>query len=69
MTQKTPLDRRGFMRIAGTFGLTPTLYAVAGMVGPLTLEGVGRAAAQTAASRSGTAAVNLKFGASGFKIV
>ena len=66
MTQKTPLDRRGFMRIAGTFGLTPTLYAVAGMVGPLTLEGVGRAAAQTAAARSGPAAVTLKFGASGF---
>lgn len=69
MTQKTPLDRRGFMRIAGTFGLTPTLYAVAGMVGPLTLESVGRAAAQTAASRSGPAAVTLKFGASGFNEV
>ncbi len=66
MTQKTPLDRRGFMRIAGTYGLTPTLYAVAGVVGPLTLEGVGSAAAQTAAARSGPAAVTLKFGASGF---
>ena len=66
MAQKTPLDRRGFMRIAGTYGLTPTLYAVAGVVGPLTLEGVGNAAAQTAAARSGPAAVTLKFGASGF---
>ena len=66
MAQKTPLDRRGFMKIAGTYGLTPTLYAVAGVVGPLTLEGVGQAAAQTAAARSGPAAVTLKFGASGF---
>lgn len=66
MAQKTPLDRRGFMKIAGTYGLTPTLYAVAGMVGPLTLEGVGRAAAQTANQRSGAAAVTLKFGAAGF---
>ena len=66
MADKTPLDRRGFMRIAGTYGLTPTMFAVAGMVGPLTLEGVGNAAAQTAANRSGTAGVTLKFGASGF---
>ena len=66
MAKKTPLDRRGFMRIAGTYGLTPALYATAGMVGPLTLEGVGKAAAQTAAARSGPAAVTLKFGASGF---
>ncbi len=36
MTQKTPLDRRGFMRIAGTYGLSSTAFAVAGMVGPLT---------------------------------
>lgn len=47
MTQKTPLDRCGFMRVAGTYGLSSTAFAVAGMVGPLTLEGVGKAAAQT----------------------
>ena len=62
----TPLDRRGFMRIAGTYGLSSTMFAAAGIVGPLTLEGVGTAAAQTAAARSGTPQVTLKFGASGF---
>lgn len=66
MADKTPLDRRGFMRIAGTYGLTPTMFAVAGMVGPLTLEGVGEAAAQNANARKSTAGVTLKFGASGF---
>lgn len=66
MADKTPLDRRGFMRIAGTYGMSSTLFAVAGVVGPLTLEGVGNAAAQTAAARSGTPQVTLKFGASGF---
>ena len=66
MAQQTPLDRRGFMRIAGTYGLSSTAFAVAGMVGPLTLEGVGRAAAQTAASRSGKPVIALKFGAAGF---
>jgi hypothetical protein len=48
MSKETKLDRRGFMRIAGRYGLSSTAFAVAGMVGPLTLEGVGRAAAQTA---------------------
>ncbi|MBU1358233.1 MAG: TRAP transporter substrate-binding protein DctP [Gammaproteobacteria bacterium] len=66
MARQTPLDRRGFMRIAGTYGLSSTAFAVAGMVGPLTLEGVGRAAAQTADKRSGAAVKTLKFGASGF---
>lgn len=67
MAQRTPLDRRGFMRIAGRYGLTSTALAVTGMVGPLTLEGVGRAAAQTAAARSnGTPLKTLKFGAAGF---
>lgn len=66
MADKTPLDRRGFMRIAGTYGMSSTLFAVAGVVGPLTLEGVGNAAAQTAAARSKTPQVTLKFGASGF---
>lgn len=36
------------------------------MVGPLTLEGVGRAAAATSESRSGKAMRTLKFGAAGF---
>jgi TRAP-type transport system periplasmic protein len=54
------------MRIAGRYGLSSTAFAVAGMAGPLTLEGVGRAAAQTAAARSGTPLMTLKFGAAGF---
>jgi TRAP-type C4-dicarboxylate transport system substrate-binding protein len=66
MAQKTPLDRRGFMKIAGTYGLSSTAFAVAGMAGPLTLEGAGIAAAQTAAKRSGTPLMTLKFGAAGF---
>ena len=66
MAQKTPLDRRGFMKIAGTYGLSSTAFAAAGIVGPLTLEGVGTAAAQTAASRSGKSLMTLKFGAAGF---
>jgi TRAP-type transport system periplasmic protein len=66
MAQKTPLDRRGFMKIAGTYGLSSTAFAVAGYLGPLTLEGVGKAAAQTAASRSGASMMTLKFGAAGF---
>src|SRR5690606_2326697 len=65
MTTKTPMDRRGFMRIAGTYGLTSTTLAAIGFFGPLTLEGVGRAAAQTAAARSGKAQFNFKFGAAG----
>ena len=55
MSKGTPLDRRGFMRIAGRYGFTSTALAVAGMVGPLTLEGVGRAAAATSDARSGKA--------------
>jgi TRAP-type transport system periplasmic protein len=66
MASKTPLDRRGFMRIAGRYGLSSTAFAMAGMAGPLTLEGVGRAAAQTATARSGTPLMTLKFGAAGF---
>jgi TRAP-type C4-dicarboxylate transport system substrate-binding protein len=66
MAQKTPLDRRGFMKIAGTYGLSSTAFAVAGYLGPLTLEGVGKAAAQTAAQRSGSSLLTLKFGAAGF---
>ncbi len=54
------------MKIAGTYGLSSTAFAMAGMVGPLTLEGVGKAAAQTAAARSGTPVITLKFGAAGF---
>lgn len=66
MTTKTPLDRRGFMRVAGRYGLTSTLLGAVGMFGPLTLEGVGRAAAQTANARDGKAKFNFKFGAAGF---
>ncbi|MYN14233.1 TRAP transporter substrate-binding protein DctP [Pusillimonas sp. TS35] len=66
MTTKTPLDRRGFMRIAGRYGLSSTLLGAVGMFGPLTLEGVGQAAAQTAKGRNGTAKYNFKMGAAGF---
>ncbi len=67
MANETKLDRRGFFRIAGRYGLTSTALAAAGMFGPLTLEGVARAAAQTAdARKAGTPLMTLKFGASGF---
>jgi TRAP-type transport system periplasmic protein len=66
MASTTPLNRRGFLRIAGRYGLTSTALAAAGFAGPLTLEGVGKAAAQTAAKRAGSAQFNLKFGAAGF---
>jgi TRAP-type C4-dicarboxylate transport system substrate-binding protein len=66
MAHNTPLDRRGFMKIAGRYGLSSTAFAAAGLAGPLTLEGVSTAAAQTAAARSGTAVKTLKFGAAGF---
>ena len=66
MSEKTPLDRRGFLRIASRYGYTSALLAVAGTVGPLTLEGVGTAAAATEAERDKTAVKTLKFGASGF---
>jgi TRAP-type transport system periplasmic protein len=67
MGNSTPLNRRGFFRIAGRYGMTSTALAVAGTLGPLTLEGVGRAAAQTAGARTAATPVRtLKFGASGF---
>ena len=67
MADKTPLDRRGFLRIASRYGLTSTALAVTGIVGPLTLEGVGRAAAATADARAaGSPLMTLKFGAAGF---
>ncbi len=66
MTTKTPLNRRGFMRIAGRYGLSSTMLAAVGMFGPLTLERVGHATAQTAQGRSGKAKYNFKMGAAGF---
>ena len=66
MKKGTPLDRRGFMRIAGRYGFTSTALAITGIVGPLTLEGVGRAAAATSDARDGKAIRTLKFGAAGF---
>lgn len=67
MANDTPLDRRGFLRIASRYGLTSTAFAAAGIVGPLTLSSVARAASQTADARAaGTPLVTLKFGASGF---
>jgi TRAP-type C4-dicarboxylate transport system substrate-binding protein len=67
MKNQTPLDRRGFMRIAARYGLTSTALATAGFFGPLTLEGVARAASQTADARSNMKPlITLKFGASGF---
>lgn len=67
MTNATKMDRRGFFRIAGRYGLTSTALAAAGMFGPLTLEGVAKAAAQTEDARNAsTPLMTLKFGASGF---
>tara|TARA_B110000971_G_scaffold31710_1_gene29079 strand:- start:2354 stop:3571 length:1218 start_codon:yes stop_codon:yes gene_type:complete len=66
MKKGTPLDRRGFMNIVGRYGFTSTALAITGIVGPLTLEGVGRAAAATSDARSATPLMTLKFGASGF---
>ncbi len=66
MAQKTLLDRPGLMKIAGTYGISSTAFAAAGLVGPLTLEGVATAAAQSAAARSATPVKTLKFGAAGF---
>ena len=63
----TKIDRRGFFRIAGRYGLTSTVIAAAGMAGPLTLGGLARAASQTADARNAsTPLVTLKFGAAGF---
>jgi TRAP-type transport system periplasmic protein len=66
MAKTSPLTRRGFLQIAGRYGFTSTAIAAASFVGPLTLEGVGKAAAQTAAKRGGAAQFTLKFGAAGF---
>lgn len=61
----TPLTRRDFLRIAGRFGYTSTAIAVAGVIGPLTLEGVASAAALEAGTRDAkTPLRTLKFGAS-----
>jgi len=62
----TPLDRRGFFKIAGRYGYTSALLAVAGTAGPLTLATVGKAAAQTEKKRDKSAMKTLKFGAAGF---
>ena len=67
MPNQTPLNRRQFFKIAGRYGLTSTMLAVAGTVGPLTVAGVARAAAQNADARAaGTPLMTLKFGAAGF---
>ena len=52
MAKTSPLTRRGFLQIAGRYGFTSTAIATASLVGPLTLEGVGKAAAQTALAKS-----------------
>ena len=49
MTQKTPLDRRGFMRIAGTYGLKKEKYDVAQAVGKPLFDMVKRSGAKLAA--------------------
>lgn len=67
MAHDTPIDRRGFFRIAGRYGLTSTVIAASGIVGPLTLSGLARAASETADARNATTPLmTLKFGASGF---
>lgn len=67
MAKHPPLDRRGFFRIAGRFGLTSTAIAAASMAGPLTLSSLAQAASKTADARgAGKPLKTLKFGASGF---
>ncbi len=66
MSKNTPLDRRGFFKIAGRYGYTSALLAVAATAGPLTLATVGKAAAQTEKKRDKTAIRTLTFGAAGF---
>lgn len=67
MAKDTPLDRRGFLRIASRYGLTSTALAVSSIAGPLTLSNVARAASQTADARNASTPLRtLKFGASGF---
>jgi len=66
MKDSTPLDRRGFLKIARRYGYTSALLAVAGTAGPLTLATVGKAAAQTEQERDKTAMRTLTFGAAGF---
>lgn len=66
MSDNTPIDRRGFLRIAQRYGYTAAVLAFAGTAGPLTLATVGKAAAQTEKKRDKTAMRTLKFGASGF---
>ena len=67
MANQTPLDRRGFFKIAGRYGLTSTVLAATSLAGPLSVSGLARAASQTAdARKAGTPLMTLKFGASGF---
>ncbi len=66
MSDNTPIDRRGFLRIARRYGYTAAVLAYAGTAGPLTLATVGKAAAQTEKKRDKSAMRTLKFGASGF---
>lgn len=67
MVHDKQIDRRGFFRIAGRYGLTSTVIAASSIVGPLTLSGLARAASSTADARNATTPlVTLKFGAAGF---
>jgi len=67
MAKDTPLDRRGFLRIASRYGLTSTAFAAANIVGPLTLANVAQAASATADARNASTPLRtLTFGASGF---
>lgn len=66
MSDHQAVSRRDFLRVAGRYGLSSTAFAAAGMLGPFTVGDLGRAAAQTAQQRAGTAQVTLKFGAAGF---
>lgn len=67
MSKQTPMDRRGFLRIAQRFGYTSAALAAASVIGPLTMENVGAAAAATAYKRDKSTPIRtLKFGAAGF---
>ncbi|MCP1676965.1 TRAP-type C4-dicarboxylate transport system substrate-binding protein [Natronocella acetinitrilica] len=61
------ISRRDFMRVAGRYGLTSTLFAAAGATGMLTLPQLAKAAEETSNERGRVEPkFRFKFGASGF---
>lgn len=57
------LSRRDFLRIAGRYGLTATLFAAAGLHGRVSAADLARSAAGVQEKRAGRAVTVLRFGA------